>query len=171
MIITMGFEYNFKNNEANFGPPTPKQIDGGTHIAFEIILKKDNKFIALRRQSIPGHEPPPNIKEYPKGLLFFCHDLIKYGEFIEDCVKRIVREQAGIDVKSFRVVYIDSFVQDKDNTWAFIPHVIVGVTEIPKIGTHGNEITEVVLFDKNNPPNDFAWWSKEDLKEFFEEYD
>ena len=73
----MVFEYQWDNSEANFGPPIKKEMDGGTHITFEIILKKDNKYIALRRQSIPGHEPPPKIKENPQviffGLLFgFC---------------------------------------------------------------------------------------------------
>ena len=56
----MTFEYNWKKNEANFGPPISKQKKGGTHITFEIILKKENKYIALRRpDGIPEHELPP----------------------------------------------------------------------------------------------------------------
>ena len=165
----MSFKYNWKNKEASFGPIISTGIPGGTHITFEIILKKDNKFIALRRpQAIPEHELPPQAKDYPKGLLYFCHNLIRYGETIENCVKRIVKDQAGIKVKKFQVVYIDSSVQEKDNEWAFIPHIIAEINEIPKTN---KEITEVILFDKNSIPEDFAWWTKKDLKWFMDSFD
>ncbi len=167
----MSFEYIFKNKEANFGRPLKKQMKGGLHITCEIILKKGNKYIALRRQSIPGHEPPPNIKKHPNGLLFFCHNLMRYGESLDKCVKRIVKEQTGGNVKKSKVVYIDSTLQSKDGQWAFTPHVIAELNEIPKKGFYGNEIKEVILFNKNNIPNDFAWWSKKDLKEFLREVD
>ena len=163
--------YYWKNKEANFGKPLKTQIKGGTHITFEIILKKGKKFIALRRNSIPGHEAPPHIKIYPNGLLFFCHDLIRYGESMKDCVNRIVEKQTGVKVKNFKVIYIDSFIQDKDGQWAFTPHIITELNKIPKPGFYGNEIKEIVLFDKNNIPNDFAWWSKKDLKNFLKEVD
>ncbi len=167
----MTFEYTWKNNEANFGPPLQKQVEGGAHITVEIILKKGNKYIALRRESIPGHEQPPHLKDNPKGLLFFCHNLIRYGESVEDCVRRIVKDQTGVGVKSSKVVYMDSFFQDKDKQWALIPHVIAEVDKIPKQGVYGNKIIEVVLFDKNAVPEDFAWWPKADLKQFIEDYD
>lgn len=162
-------EYNWKNKEANFGPPIEKPVEGGTHITFEIILKKGDKYIALRRQSIPEHEAPPHITE--QGLLFFCHNLIRYGESVEDCVKRIVKDQAGVNVTDFKVVDIDSAVQEKDKQWAFTPHVMAEVDEIPKPGMFGNEIKEVVEFNKSSIPSDFAWWSQDELKEFLEEYD
>ena len=167
----MTFKYNWENNEANFGPPISKQIDGGMHISFEIILKKYRKYIALRRQSIPGHESPPNIKRNANGLLFFCHDLIRYGEEIEQCVRRIVNEQTGVSVNNIKLVYIDSELQEKDNSWAFTPNVIVEVEEIPKKGFYGNEITEVITFTKDNVPDDFGWWSKRELEEFLNEFD
>lgn len=164
------FEYYWKDKEANFGPPIEKGVHGGTHITLEIILKKGNQYIALRRQSIPGHEPPPHIGKHPKGLLFFCHNLIRYGETIEQCVKRIAKEQAGVNVKNFRVVDIDSIIQEKDGQWAFIPHIIAEVEEIPKPGKYGNEVNEVIIFDKQNIPEDFAWWTQKEVKEFLEEY-
>ena len=167
----MPFKYIFKNKEANFGKPLKNQVKGGTHITCEIILKKDHKYIALRRQNIPGHESPPHIKNYPNGLLFFCHNLIRYGESLEKCVKRIVKEQTGVNVKKTKVVYIDSNIQNKDKHWAITPHVITELEKIPKPGKYGNEIKEVILFTKNNVPNDFAWWSKKDLKEFLREVD
>ena len=165
----MVFEYHWENNEANFGLPTEKQVAGGTHITFEIILKKGNKYIALRRpKGIPEHELPPQAKSYRKGLLYFCHNLVRYGETMEDCVKRIVKDQSGVSVKNMKVAYIFSEVQEKDNQWAFNPTVITEIEQIPKTNS---EVTEVVLFDKDNIPQDFAWWKKNELKEFLENYD
>ena len=165
----MPFEYYWKNKEANFGPPIQKQVRGGTHITFEIILKKNNKYIALRRpKGIPQHELPTQAKDYPRGLLYFCHNLIRYGESVEDCVKGVVKSQAGVSVESFKIVSIDSLIQEKDNQWTFNPTVIAEVEEIPKTTS---EIIEVVLFDKRSVPQDFAWWKKKELKEFLEKYD
>ena len=164
----MTFEYNWKNKEANFAPPIAKQASGGLHITFEILLKKDGKYIALRRpNAIPEHELPPKAKDYPNGLLYFCHNLIRYGESIEKCVNRIVKDQAGVRVKDYKIIDIESDVQNKDNQWSFTPYVIAELADIPRTN---QEVTEVILFDKNSIPDDFGWWTKEELKEFFEEY-
>jgi hypothetical protein len=165
----MTFDYKWKNKEANFGPPIEEQVPGGMHLTFEIILKKDNKYIALRRpKGIPEHELPPQAKDYPNGLLYFCHNLTRYGESVENCVERIVKSQAGVDIKSFKTVYIDSSVQDKDNSWVVVPHIIAEIAELPET----NElVTEVVVFDEDSIPSDLAWWDKNDLKEFLNEYD
>jgi len=164
----MSFEYNWKNKEANFGPPIPKQESGGTHITFEIILRKDNQFVALRRpNAIPGHELPPQAKNYPNGLLYFCHNLIRYGEPIETFIKRTVKEQTEVGIRNYKILDISSEVQDKDDQWSFVPYVIAELTDIPQTN---QEVTEVVLFDKNSIPDDFGWWTKDELKEFFEEY-
>ncbi len=166
----MGFDYQWENKEASFGPPVKKQVDGGTHISFEILLRKNGKFIALRRpEAIPGHEMPLHAHKNPKGLLYFCHNLIRYGESAEECVKRIVKDQAGVSVKKITFVYLDSSVQEKDNQWAIIPCVVADIEKIPKPGRYGNEVTEIVSFDKQTIPNDFGWWSQKDLKEFLKE--
>jgi len=165
----MDYSYNWKNKEANFGPPLKIQVSGGTHVTFEIILKKEGKYIALRRPNgIPEHELPSQAKDYPQGLLYFCHNLIRYGESIEDCTKRIVKQQAEVKIIKLRVVYIYSEVQVKDNQWTINPCVTAEVEKVPSINSH---ITEVVLFDKNNVPEDFAWWKKEELREFLEKFD
>jgi len=167
----MSFKYVWKNKEANFGKPLKYQVGGGTHITFEIILKWNGKYIALRRQSIPGHEAPSHASKYPSGLLYFCHNLIRYGESIEQCIKRIVKSQTGIGVKSYKIVDIESSVQKKDNQWAIIPHVMAELSAKPKTGKFGNQITEVVVFTKNSVPNDFAWWSKSSVEHFLKEFD
>lgn len=165
----MSYNYNWKNKEANFGLPLEEQVSGGTHIAFEIILKKEGKYIALRRPNgIPEHELSPQAKDYPQGLLYFCHNLIRYGESIEDCTKRIVKKQAGVGIIKLRVVYIYSEIQEKDNQWSINPCVITEAEKVPQINSG---VTEVVLFGKNNIPEDFAWWTKEELLEFLEKYD
>lgn len=166
------YKYHWKNNEANFGPPLEEQVSGGTHITFEIILKKDNQYIALRRpKGIPEHELPSQVGKHPQGLLYFCHNLIRYGESIEQCVKRVVKEQAGVEIKSVRVIEIESVVQEKDHQWAFTPYIIVELANKPKTGIYGNEITEVVEFTKENIPEDFAWWTREELKRVLEKFD
>jgi len=145
----MGFSYQWKHNEANFGKPISTPVSGGMHITFEIVLKKDNTYIALQRKGIPDHP----LKE---GL-YFCHGLIRYGESVEDCIKRLVQEQAGVGVAGFKVVDIDSVVQEKDNQWAFTPHVLAEITKIPSIS---EDVTEVVIFDKSEIPDGFVWWKK-----------
>ena len=167
----MNFKYIFKNKEANFGKPLKHQVKGGAHITFEIILKWNGKYIALRRPSIPGHEAPPHAKKHPKGLLYFCHNLIRYGESVEQCVKRIVKSQTGVGVKSYKVVDIESTVQKKDGQWAIIPLVVVELTQKPKTGIFGNRITEVVEFSKKNVPNDFAWWTKKNVEHLLKGFD
>lgn len=160
----MSFEYNWKNKEANFGQPIPKQISGGTHITFEVLLKKDNLFIALRcPKGIPEHELPSQAKDYPNGLLYFCHNLIRYGESVKECIERIVKSQAGVDIEKYTIADISSEVQEKDAQWSFMPLVIAELASIPKTS---EEITEVVLFNENTVPNDFGWWTKEELTEF-----
>ena len=167
----MNYRYIWKNKEANFGKPLAYQVKGGTHITFEIILKWNGKYIALRRQSIPEHEAPSHTKKYPNELLYFCHNLIQYGESVEQCVKRIVKSQAGVGVKSYKVIDIESSVQKKDDQWAIIPCVIAELAKKPKTGNFGNQITEVVEFTKRTVPNDFAWWTKKDIEHFLKKFD
>jgi len=172
----MVFEYTWDNNEANFGAPIRKEVGGGTHITCEVVLKKGEEYIALRRKSIPGHESPPKLDKNPDGLLFFCHNLIRYGESIKQCVARIVKEQTGVDVMDFKVVDIETVIMEESGgkklkQWAIVPHIIVELEKIPEKGNYGNEIIEVVRFKKDNIPDDFAWWTKEDLKEFLDKFD
>lgn len=163
----MGFEYGWNNKEANFGPPVPNPVEGGTHITIEIVLRKGHEYIALRRPGgIPGHELPPRAKSYPAGLLYFCHDLIRYGESLEDCVRRIVRDQAGVHVTDMKILCMESSVQEKDGQWAIVPHIVAEIKDIPETS---ELVTEIVTFDKNDIPKNLAWWEKEDLAKFLED--
>lgn len=148
-----------------------KEVEGGTHITFEIILKIGNNYIALKRKNIPGHYLAPDIEKKGQAL-FFCHDLILYGESTEACVKRIVKEQAKVSITKYRVVYLESNLLResggrKRTQWAIVPHVIAEVSSLPKKDAR---IKEVILFNKENIPDDFAWWKKEELRDFLEEF-
>ncbi len=167
----MVFQYSWSHNEANFGPPVEKQIGGGMHISVEIVLQYQGRFIGLRRESIPGHEAPEHAYKHPHGLLYFCHDLIRYGESIKECVERIVKSQTGTNVTSYRLIDIESTIQDKDNQWAFTPTIVARLESKPVIGTFGNQIHEVVEFTKADIPDDFAWWAKEELRELLSRID
>ena len=162
------FKYHWENNEASFGPPIKDEVPGGAHVTFEIILKYGDKFIALRRpKGISGHKPPEKSKDYPGGLLYFCHDLIRKGESTEDCIKRIVKDQAGVGITGFKVIDFESLIQKGDGQWAMIPYVIAEVEEVPK---PSSDVSEVAVFEKENPPDDFAWWEPGEVKEYLEEY-
>ena len=162
----MGFAYHWKRGEANFGPPIEEQVPGGTHITFEVVLTMDGQYVALRRpRGIPDHEIPTHASKHPEGLCYFCHGLIRYGESVEACVSRLVREQAGVGVRSIRIIDIDSHVQEKDGQWAFNPIVLASLDALPSVS---EEITEVVVFDAPTIPTDLAWWSIEEMREFIE---
>ncbi|QQG38968.1 MAG: hypothetical protein HYS32_00700 [Candidatus Woesearchaeota archaeon] len=166
----MAYEYIWKHKEANFGKPLKKQVKGGTHITFEIVPTFKGKIIAFKRKSIPGHEEPPHAKEHPEGLLFFCHNLIRFAEPFDKFVNRVIKEQCGVSVKSYKVVDFESFYQDKDDQWALLGYVIVELNKLPKLGTYGNKIYKVIQFNSKNIPNNFAWWSKDDVKGFIKRF-
>lgn len=166
------FKYIWKQKEANFGPPIETEVSGGTHISCENILKFNGKYVALRRpKAIPEHEIPPKALKSGKAHLYFVHGLPRWGETTEGYVKRVVRDQAGVGVKNFRVVDLTMEVYPDSNQWAWTPCLIVELDKLPVPGNYGNEVTEVVTFDKNNIPDDFGWWEKDELQEFLNKYD
>ena len=165
----MSFKYIWKKGEANFGPPIETEAAGGTHISCENILKFEGKYIALRRpEAIPGHEIPEKSLKTGIPHLYFAHNLPIWGETLAQYVKRVVAEQAGVGVKSFRVVDLHMEVYEDSKQWAWTPVLIVEIDKLPTPGTYGNEVTEVVSFDRENIPDDFGWWEKEELKTFLD---
>lgn len=166
------FKYIWKNKEANFGPPVETEASGGTHISAENILKFNGKYVALRRpEAIPEHEIPEKALKFGKPCLYFVHGLPRWGETMDEYVRRVVKDQAGVDVKSFKVVDLSMEVYPDTNQWAWTPCLIVEVDKLPVLGNYGNEVTEVVTFIKDNIPEDFGWWEKKELEEFLEKYD
>ena len=161
--------YYYTKRETNFGKPIRTQVKGGTHITIEIILKKRNKYIGLRRpKGIPHHAI---WRKFPKGALYFCHGLPQWGESIQQAVKRIVKQQAGVKAKSIKVVDIETGIRENKH-YAIVPIVIAQIDRLPKPGKYaGNEITEIVTFTKKTIPSDFDWWKKNELQQALQEYD
>lgn len=167
LVINMKFKYIWKRNEANFGPPIEGEVSGGTHISAENILKFKGKYVALRRpKAIPEHEIPPKALKANKPHLYFVHGLPRWGETLDQYVKRMVKDQAGVNVKNFKVVNLTMEVYPDTNQWAWTPYLIVEIDKLPTPGTYGNEVTEVVTFAKEDIPEDFGWWKKQELEEF-----
>ena len=158
----MTFEYRWHRKEANFGPVIETEVAGGTHFTIESILMFNGQFVALRRPgAIPHHEIPQRVG---KPLLYFVHDLPIWGESLDRYVKRIVKEQAGVNVKSFRVIDLTMAKYEDSQQWALTPFLAVELDRLPTPGVYGNEVTEVVTFNKENIPDGFGWYTKEKLE-------
>ncbi len=168
----MSFKYSWKNNEANFGPTISDEVSDGTHFAAECFLKFNGQYIAFRRpKAIPEHEIPEKARESRKPCLYNVHGLPRWGETTKQFIERIIKDQTGVNVKSFKVVDLTMDVYEKTKQWFIEPTLFVEVDCLPISGVYGNEITEIVVYDKDNVPNDFGWWSKENIERFLKEYD
>lgn len=168
----MAFEYRWKKKEANFGLPVETEVSGGTHVSCESVLKFNGQYVALRRpEAIPEHEIPKKALTSGKSHLYFVHGLPRWGETMEAYVGRVIKEQAGVGVRFFKIVDLQMEVYDDSQQWAWTPVLIVELDRLPDIGTHGNEVIEVMTFDKDSIPEDFGWWTKEEFEEFIKKHD
>ena len=102
----------------------------------------------------------------------FSHDLPKWGETLSQSVKRIVKNQLDVEVKNIDVLdlemqtYPDELHKEGNKQWAITLYVLAELNH-PPICT--KDVTEVISFDHNKIPNDMAWWTQDELKEFLEE--
>jgi hypothetical protein len=166
------FKYIWKNKEANFGPPIETEVSGGAHVSAECILKFKGKYIALRRpEAIPEHEIPNKAQKSSRACLYDVHGLPRWGETTEVYVNRVVKDQAGVGVKSFRMAALDMGVYPDTQQWFIEPVLFVEVDRLPVPGIYGNEVTDVITFDKSSVPDDFGWWSKEEIEDFLNKFD
>lgn len=150
--------YRARHNEANFGKPIVTQIAGGSHITFEMITIRSRNFYMTRwPKGLPGHDDPPNVLRFPHGL-------IRFGESLEACAKRLVRQQLGMSVKSAKIAYFDSYVDDL-NHWHIEPCCIVQVTGTPVVPRGASE---VISFDIFNIPK-MTFWSTQDFLDIIQE--
>lgn len=166
------YRYKWSKKEANFGAPIETEVPNGTHITCESILKFKGKYVALRRpDAIPEHEIPEKALKSGKPYLYFIHGLPRWGETTEEYVKRVIKDQAGVGVKSFKVVDLVMGLYEDTKQWFIEPDLIVEIDKLPIPGVYGNVVIEVVTFTKDNIPDDFGWWSKDEIKDFLEKYD
>jgi len=144
--------YRATDNEANFARPIVTQVSGGSHITIEMITVRDGKFYMTRwPKGLPRHDDPPDVLRFPHGL-------IRFGESLLQCAKRLVKDQLGMQVKSAKIAYWDSYLDDM-NHWHIEPGCIVRVDGKPHLAKGASEI---VTFDVSNIP-EMTFWPRKDF--------
>lgn len=151
--------FQAQDNEANFGPPIRDELVGGAHITFECLTRQGEQFFMTRwPNGLPRHDDRSNVLRFPHGL-------IKFGETLEQCATRLVKQQLGMKATAVRVVDIDSYVDDADH-WHIEPLCIVDVTGRPCVPEQAGEIISFTL--KRLPR--MTYWSHRDFLAVVREY-
>ena len=143
--------------EANFGPPIDVEVRQGLHIAPEIIPARGRTLFATRwPNGLPRHDDPPNTVRFAHGLMLF-------GETIEECARRLVNAQMGLNVEGVTLLDIDSYVDDNEH-WHLEPTVLAEVTGSPKTPSGASEI---ISFTADAIP-ELTYWPHDDLRSALE---
>jgi len=136
--------------KAFFGAPVGELVKGGAHLANEVLMKRGDRVLLLRR---------------PKGLFganqnqwFFAHGEFLYGETLEECSKRLVKEQAGVEATDLRTVH--SWIFMGSDHWSVI---LVSLAEIQGEPRPDSEVSEWRFFGLNDLP-DMAYWKPDELR-------
>ena len=146
--------YRALHNEANFGRPIVTQVSGGAHLTFEMITVQNGRFHMTRwPKGLPGHDDPPNVLRFPHGL-------IRFGESLQNCARRLVKDQLGMAVKQVEVAYWDSYLDDM-NHWHIEPGCIAHVVGKPIVPTGA---AEIITFDLSQIP-EMTFWPRKDFLE------
>ena len=158
----MATQHHWHNLEANFSAPISDEVPGGAHVSFEIMPSYQGSYVLTRRpRGVAGHVLPERAANYPQGMLYFCYDLIRFGESTQQCIQRIVSSQIGVTVTRWRAAQFYSFVHPHNNNWALTPCFIAELSQLPEVG---EAIAEVVQFTESSIPNDIAWWGVDDVR-------
>ena len=103
---------------------------------------------------------PDGLHDGPKNALYFPHGLIRFGETVDECVGRLVMEQAGAEVRRTHLYTMSSWVEDRH--WHLCLNVLAEIESPPR---PGDEVSEVVVVDRDHVPSDFAWWTPDQARE------
>jgi ADP-ribose pyrophosphatase YjhB (NUDIX family) len=135
--------------EANFPPPILIEVVGGAHIAPECVTIHGGRFVmTVWPEGLPRHDDNRTVR--------FPHGLIHFGETIEQCARRLVKDQQGFQVDTVRVLDIDSYVDEKKH-WHIEPLILVTVSGEPQIPKAAEKI---VYFGKDHLPDGAMWDEK-----------
>ena len=147
----------YARGEANWGPPSRREVPGGSHLTLEIPLRHRDSLVGLLlHRGVHGGDATK---------LYFPHDLIHVGETVPDGVARVVEEACGAEVSGLDAVGLESWTGEKDH-WHVCYTTIATIRKLPKPG--GN-VREVVRFTRDTlPKTPFAWWSPKDLRATFD---
>ena len=140
--------------KAFFGPPLGKFVDGGAHLAMEVITKKESRVLMVNRKN--------GLFGRDYGKWFFPHGEMLFGEPPEDCAARLTKHVLGMDIKNFGLVGAWSWVSEEQVHWHLVLISIASVTGNLKLETG---VREGKLFSLARLPSNTAYWSKKDLTE------
>lgn len=143
-----GFEYQYRDGEANFGPPLEKEVSGGAHIVFDIVPVYNGEITALRL--------PDGLHGDRKNALYFPHGLIRFGEETLECVSRVCQEFVGVRAVSYTPISLSSWV-DENNHWHLCFNVIA---ELEKAPIQKDFVSELVSITKASQADEFPWWDE-----------
>lgn len=136
--------------KAFFGSPVGEFVKGGAHLANEVIMKQGDKLLLLRR--------PKGLFNANRNDWFFAHGEFLYGETLEECARRLVREQAGLDIREVRIVHSWIFI---DSEHWFI--VLVSMAEVYGEPRPDTEVAEWKFFTIPELPSSTAYWKPGEL--------
>lgn len=113
------------------------------------------------------------MAEWPNGLprhdstrtVRFPHGLILYGETIEDCAARLVKDQLGMRVTSVRTLKIYSYMDDAPH-WHIEPLLRVEVAGEPNLPSGVSRIVR----HKNRTLPDGSVWGPGEFEQVFDEF-
>jgi hypothetical protein len=151
----MSFVYYYEHGEANFGEPLKTEVAGGSHLTTENILHIGTTIYALRL--------PDGIHGATKNALYFPHGLIRFGEKHPDCVQRVVKEFADVNVTRVQTYNLSTWVDDS-NHWHMCLNSLVEIDKPPEMS---DRVSEIVSFTKNNIPKDIEWWTPQEMDGIF----
>ena len=150
----MAYRYYYEHGEANFGRPLKTERRGGTHLTFEVVLHDGEELLALRR--------PNGLHDGPKNALYFPHGLIRFGETVDVCAQRLAQDHAGIGVSSPYLYTLPSWVDNEH--W----HMCLNLLAKPTGQLRPpSDVSEVVVIRPNSIPDDFGWWTTEQIEAIF----
>ncbi|MEQ8524683.1 hypothetical protein [Gracilimonas sp.] len=150
------YEYFYENKEANFGPPLQKEVQGGAHLTFDIILHN--------RRNIFGLRLPDGLHGAKKNGLYFPHGLIRFGESAFQCANRLTKKYASIKLEGIQFQNFVSWADD-NNHWHMCLNILAEVEDKPKTS---DLVSEIVAFNKTNIPDEFPWWETSQLGDVFD---
>jgi len=116
-----------------------QQTEYVTHISSFAIIRRGNELLLVKRTR----------PEFTAGKWVFPSAVINFGEHPELAVKRIIREQLGVDSKNVSLFDIQSY-GDKHWDICFVYDVSIDGT-----GKLSEDIEKVEYFDKRKLPPEF----------------
>lgn len=148
----MAERYYYQHSEANFGKPLKTEVAGGAHLVFDVVPWYEGRIYGLRL--------PDGLHGDRKNALYFPHGLIRFGETADKCADRLCREYTNTSVKDTSLLWMSSWV-DESKHWHLCLNVLARLKRPPRLKRF---VSEIVSFSDVDIPDDFPWWTVDQLK-------